>query len=542
MSRNRLCFITAATLAGIALVSMVFRYAVLGDEIHTPTGPGIWKVTLVIEGDLEGPAKLSNLTPLDTPHQRLLRESAHSVQFADHGPDPRRQERHPERRYLNWSKRSSIPDGSFRASYEFYCTTDEHQYAGPVAGKDLHAPPQQGEALEAVSNSAVENQRLAAEARRLTESRDTISEQADAIFDHVSRHIAHEPAVHDGPGDSACDCLDKSSGDSRGHARLLVGLLRSRGIPARVVTGLRLVQDDGQPAHYWVEAWLHEHWLPMDSFHHHFGHVPASYLVFAFNDLPMVHGKNLSNLDYALLAERTTSQQALGGPEPSRLKTFLRSVRLTMLPQAEQKLVEFLLLMTLAALIICIFRNEIGLYSFGTFAPALVGLAFRDLKTLPGMLIFASILLVGWLLRRALERYNLLQVPRVAFMLSSVVVILILLIVIANSQSLAATNYIPLFPMVILTSMIERFWTLETEDGAGSSFKTLFTTMLIAASIALVAGIPWLVEQMKAFPEILGLIMASQLLLGRYTGFRLTELSRFRDFLRPGAGVRLYEA
>ena len=38
-------------------------------------------------------------------------------------------------------------------------------------------------------------------------------------------------------------------------------------------------------------------------------------------------------------------------------------------------------------------------------------------------------------------------------------------------------------------------------------------------------------EQLKALPEILGLIMAAQLLIGRYTGYRLSELFRFRDFI-----------
>jgi hypothetical protein len=542
MSRNTLCLLTATILAGVAVASMVFRYHVLGDEIHSPTGPGIWKVTLVVEGQMEGPAKLAHLTPLDTAHQRLLRESAHSEQFTDHGPDPRRLDRHPERRYMNWSKRSATSDGPFRVSYVFFCATEDHHSTGAVIGKDMHAAPQHGEFLEATSASALENEHIAAEARRLTDSSSSHAEQTEALFDFVSRHIRHEPSVHEGDSGSAADCLDSISGDSRAQARLLVALLRSRGIPARVVTGIRLIQDDGQLAHYWVEAWLHDHWLPMCPFYHHFGRIPTSYLVFAFGDLPVVHGKHVSNLDYALLAEKTSSQDAFGGPEPSKLKTVLRSLRLTILPQADQKLVEFLLLLPLAALIICIFRNVIGVYSFGTFAPALVGLAFRDLKTLPGMLVFASILLIGWLLRRLLDRYNLLQVPRIAFMLSTIVVLLILLIVAANSQSLAATTYIPLFPMVILTGMIERFWTLETEDGASASFKTLFTTMFISAVIALVLGIPWLVEQMKALPEILGLIMAAQLLLGRYTGYRLTELIRFRDFLHPTPALHLDDA
>jgi hypothetical protein len=38
---------------------------------------------------------------------------------------------------------------------------------------------------------------------------------------------------------------------------------------------------------------------------------------------------------------------------------------------------------------------------------------------------------------------------------------------------------------------------------------------------------------MYRFPETLGIIMASQLLIGRYTGYRLSELFRFRDFIQP---------
>src|SRR5207249_7512400 len=51
-----------------------------------------------------------------------------------------------------------------------------------------------------------------------------------------------------------------------------------------------------------------------------------------------------------------------------------------------------------------------------------------------------------------------------------------------------------LFPMVILTGMIERFWTLEVEDGTASSFKTLFGTMIIAATISVVVSIPAVVS------------------------------------------------
>ena len=170
----------------------------------------------------------------------------------------------------------------------------------------------------------------------------------------------------------------------------------------------------------------------------------------------------------------------------SPLKRMFLKLSLFALPPAEHRLVEILLLLPIAALIICIFRNVIGLSSFGTFAPALIGLAFHDLHSLPGIFVFVTILLIGWLMRRVLDHYHLLQVPRVATMLTLIMIVLIAAVVAANVYGAATTRYISLFPMIILSGMVERFWTLETEDSTGSSFRTLFQTMLISTVIALV--------------------------------------------------------
>jgi hypothetical protein len=331
---------------------------------------------------------------------------------------------------------------------------------------------------------------------------------------------------------SAADCLKNQSGDCGAKSRLLAVLLRHRGIPARLVTGLTLTKGTEQLAHYWVEAWIDDHWLSMCPFYHHFGKVPPTYLVFSHDDIQVARGRNLRDLDYAFLVQRVSSEDALAGAETTLVRRWFVLLSLYMLPPAEQRLVEYLLLLPVAALIVCVYRNVIGLGSFGTFAPALVGLAFRDLHSLPGILVFVSIVLIGWVMRRVLDKYHLLQVPRTAFLLSMVMILLITSIVTANLRDLPATRYISVFPLVILTGMIERFWTLETEDSTAASFKTLLSTLWIAASIALLLSLHAVVNHLFRYPEMLGLVMAGQLLIGRYTGYRLTELFRFRDFLR----------
>lgn len=534
MSRTMLCAITAAGLITVSLAMMAGRYRVLGDEVLVPKGPRTWKVTMKIDGKSAGNnARLMTLTPLDFAHQHIQRESFQSHEMLSKPPTAR----HPQRREVLWSPKAGVREGAFSATYSFYCDVDVRSPSAPMTelAKTLQAPPSRGEQLEAESLMESDHHAISDLAQQLVEGRDSSYDQLQAFYQYVDERVHNEPSVGI-VGIGALECLAKGRGDALAKSRLLVALCRNRGIPARLVTGLTLTKGPEQTAHTWVEAWVREHWRPMCPFYHHLGRVPATYLVFGFGDQPVVRGRNVADLDYAFLVEHTAPEQPAAGAtvetESTAVRRIVKQLSLDALPGPERRLVEFLLLVPLAALIVCLFRNVIGLNSFGTFAPALIGLAFRDLHSLPGIMVFISIVLLGWGLRRVLDAYHLLQVPRTAVMLTLVVIVLITAIVAANYKDLEATKYIPLFPIVILTGMIERFWTLEVEDGTTSSFRTLLGTMFIATCIALLLSREKLVSHMVRFPETLGLVMAVQLLIGRYTGYRLSELFRFRDFLR----------
>ena len=531
MSRTTLCGITAAALAFVALGVMAVRCQVMGDEVKLPVGPNVWKVTLTVTGLADDDGRAMTLVPLDFNRQHILRETYASRQMQEHSPEAR----NPRRRRVLWTRKAGASAGPFKLHCAFRCCLDQARPSAPMTqlGHTLYAPPPRGGHLDVPAHGGADHQRLAALARRLTADHEGAAEQAHALFEYVDSQIANEPGVGSrllAPAGAAA-CLAEGSGDAGAKSRLLLALLRQRGIASRLVTGVTLSRGPKQAVHWWVEAWLHDRWVPMCPFWHHYGKVPSTYLVFGFGDVALVRGHHVRDLAYGFLVERVRSGGGAAGD--TVLHRFFRAVSLYMLPPAEQRLVEFLLLLPVASLVVCTYRNLIGLNSFGTFAPALVGLAFRDLHTLPGVGVFVGILLVGWLMRRVLDYYHLLQVPRVALMLSLVVVMLISSIVAANQFELPATRYVALFPMVILTGMIERFWTLEAEDGTLSSFKTLLCTLLVAATVALLMSVPALVTHLFRFPETLGLIMAAQLLIGRYTGYRLMELFRFRDFLTP---------
>jgi hypothetical protein len=536
MSRTTLCALTAAGLVTASLALMAGRYRVLGDETFAPHGPRTWKVAMKVTGRTTGSrAKLMTIVPLDFDRQHVCREEFQSYELLNKPPSAR----HPERRQVIWVPRAGTREGTnFTASAEFFVKIEDHRPSHPMSqlARSLYSKPAAGECLESDSLIESDNVEITALARTLTTGHEPAYDQVQALYRHVDEKIHNEPSTN-GADVGAAACLQAGHGDARSKSRLLVALCRNRGIPARLVVGVSLSKGHEQNAHTWCEAWVRDHWMPLCGFFHHFGKVPPTYLIFGFGDLPVVHGKNVADVDYAFLVEHTDRDAAAavaGGTSSRTLRSFVQQLALDSLPGPEQRLVEFLLLLPIAALIVCLFRNIIGVNSFGTFAPALVGLAFRDVGSLPGILVFVSIVLIGWGMRRVLDRFHLLQVPRTAVMLSLVVIVLIAAVVAANFKELEATKYIPLFPIVILTGMIERFWTLETEDGTTSSFRTLVGTIFISTTIALVLSWKMLATHMFRFPETLGIIMAVQLLIGRYTGFRLSELFRFRDFMQAG--------
>src|SRR6185436_20031859 len=95
-----------------------------------------------------------------------------------------------------------------------------------------------------------------------------------------------------------------------------------------------------------------------------------------------------------------------------------------------------------AGLVVSLFRNVIGLSSFGTFSPVLIGLAFREFASWPAMLVFVAVLFVGWGLRRLLEPLHLLEVPRASLLLSLAVTFLVGLVLVCHAYDISASRWV----------------------------------------------------------------------------------------------------
>lgn len=533
MSKSRLSGIAAVTLALASMLLLGCRWYALGDDVFGARGASSWKVTLAVSGVLTGEEGfVATVLPPDFRQQHVFAEHFQSRELA--APKGKG----TQRREAVW-RRGNLERGPrpFLLTYTFHCRIGMPRPSPGMVQttKELDAPPAEGDMLKPTSLIESDHKEISSQARALLgDEMVTPLDQVQALLDFTAG-LPNEPTLN---SRSALECLRNGQGDAADKSRLLVALCRNRGVPARLVSGLNLGETKGRHLHWWAEAWVNQQWWPMCPTHRHFGprDLPKKYFVLQIGEGDAVRVRG-GQVDYEF---DTQDLHSPFGPQQSDegaaapLKSFWQKISLFSLHAADQQLVKFLLLLPVAALVVSICRTVIGVSTFGIFSPALLGMMFLGTTwaALPWVVaIFVLTILIGWLMRRVLDNFHLLQVPRISAMLTLIVVFLIGVIVAANSFGVLVARFITLFPLVILTHLVERFWTVETEDGTTTSFLTLLGTLVVAFAVGLVVTPPIVGDTLFAFPELLGVVFAAQLLLGRYMGYRLAELYRFRDLL-----------
>ena len=166
------------------------------------------------------------------------------------------------------------------------------------------------------------------------------------------------------------------------------------------------------------------------------------------------------------------------------------------------------------------------------FMPVLIALAFRQTGLVWGCFFLSIVVGLGLAVRFYLERLKLLLVPRLATVVIVVILLLALLTVVSYQLGFERGLSIGLFPIVILTMTIERMTLVWEERGAGEAFQQAAGSIFVGGLCYLLMNLRIVQHLSFVFPELLLIVLAATLLLGRYTGYRLTELRRFKVLAR----------
>ena len=385
--------------------------------------------------------------------------------------------------------------------------------------------PERQQYLRATETIPVDDPYIESLHDRLVPNTDRLLPVVRALFEHAA---SLESAEFSGSVDAiTADRLGRAS--CNGVSRLLVALARTADIPSRLVGGLILEDGTKTTSHQWAELYIGGHWVPFDALNGHFATLPAHYLTLYRGDEFLFRHTPDIGFDYQFdIESRWTSRQEAAAVRMSTPSGTYGLWAPLVKAGLSLDLLRILLLLPFGASIVVFFRNVVGLETYGTFLPALIASACLATGLVWGLLAFFTVTLTVAALHVPLERAGILHTPRFAILMVFVVIQLLLLTALSVHTGWFSLSYFILFPVVILTSTAERFASHLTEDGPVKAAQVTFMTSIVIACSYAVMNLPVVGLTVLAFPEVLFLLVAFNLWLGRWVGIRVTEYARFR--------------
>ncbi|MBI1732594.1 MAG: inactive transglutaminase family protein [Gammaproteobacteria bacterium] len=509
---NRHVYVLAALLVAAGLGLFLYKTVRLDFPLSPEVASNAWEVEVKVEFETHGnPVRAELRVPASRGPLPILNEYFVSRGF---GLTTTRTE---NQRLAIWSR--SRPEGLqtlyYRALVEMRPTADQ---AGPGRAPELEKPDLKGADLVAAGAILDEAQQKSADL-------DTLVAQLAQRFENRSAQDQNIALL-----------LDRHS-SARERVERIVEILGLADYPARSMHGIHLAQVGRGSAElsHWLEVWDRDRWRAYDGATGATGDM-GDYLIFWRGPGQLVHVDGGDRLSWTM----TTEPVQMGGltAAASRERLFspdLWAYSLSNLPLATQNVYRVLLLIPVGAFVILVMRNIVGFKTFGTFMPVLIALAFRETHLLAGIILFSVLITLGLSIRFYLDRLKLLLVPRLAAVLIVVILLMLTVSVISHRLGIESGLSVALFPMVILTMTIERMSVVWEERGPREAVQegvgSLFTATLAFAAMSSTQ----LNHLITTFPELLLVLLAATLLLGRYSGYRLLELRRFK-VLAGGAG------
>lgn len=316
------------------------------------------------------------------------------------------------------------------------------------------------------------------------------------------------------------------------RARVIDLLLASAHIPSQQVHTIELSRTSPQKPELWLRTYTGRAWLYFNPVTLEQG-LPSDHLIWWIGPQPLADIEGGGSLQTRFTVSRSdvNSLQLAQTVLTTQNREFL-GLSLYDMPLEAQQTFRILFMIPLGVVLILILRNLVGLETLGTFTPVLVALAFRETDLVWGVIMFSLITFLGLSLRSYLDHLKLQLLPRLSLVLTFVVIAITLVTVLGHRLGYEKSLSITLFPMVILTMVIERLSIVWEERGGLNSMKVAFGTLVAASCAYWLMTQPLLIHFFFTFPGVLLVLMSFMLIMGHYRGYRLMELLRFRALVK----------
>jgi len=198
-----------------------------------------------------------------------------------------------------------------------------------------------------------------------------------------------------------------------------------------------------------------------------------------------------------------------------------------------QETVVLLLMLPIVATIIAFARQIIGIKGFGIYTPLIIAFAFLVTGLKYGLAFFMVILLVGTLMRLLVKKFRLLYLPRMAIVLNMVALAILILFLVGAYTDQKGLILAPVFAILIMITLVEKFVVAQIEQGARGAIILTTETLILSVVCYWIASWSWLQNLALLYPIWIILIsIIVNILLGKWTGLRLSEYFRFREVIK----------
>ena len=316
---------------------------------------------------------------------------------------------------------------------------------------------------------------------------------------------------------------------SKAFAEKIIQILAYKRIPARIARAVKL--EEGKKTErpdIMLEAYLDNSWKLYDLNSGNIG-LPDKWIVFQRGGVSLldVRGGEDSKVMFSVLKSVATPMKMAEHRAKANDKFSEYEYSIYTLPLLEQNTLKWLMIFPLAILVVVIVRNVIGVSTMGTFTPMLLAMSLVKTGFIPGLICFSIMIFLGLVMRAVVAKLNLLLVPRISFVVIFVILLIQLLTIIGYRIDSSLVSSAIFFPIIITAWIIERASITWEEEGARNTLKEIFNTLLTAVVTYFVINNETVRHVMFAFNELNIVILFIVMLLGTYTGYRLTEITRF---------------
>jgi hypothetical protein len=311
--------------------------------------------------------------------------------------------------------------------------------------------------------------------------------------------------------------------------QIALDLLASAEVPAQIIRGIYLDADRSRiAATELIEIYNGSSWQQFNPETGRKG-LPKSFLVWQRGDKSLLdlEGGRRSKVTFSVLSNNIPARE-VAIKEAGEKVAMLVDYSIYSLPIEQQSVFKSILMVPVGALLVLFMRVFVGLRTAGTFMPVLLALAFIQTNLVSGVVIFLVILAVGLWVRSYLSGLDLLLVSRLAAAVVIVVILMAIISIVSYKMGLEQALKVTFFPMIIIAWTIEHMSILWEDGGPREVLIQTGGSLFVAILCYALFTNNYMEHWVFNFPELLLAILGVIIMLGHYTGYRLSEILRFR--------------